>query len=256
MQNSITLYILVISASLYHHFSNVHIVTDQILILQISTRRPDFDGSSIRFSLKYKDIECIVFRNSAFCIQSRKWERKSRWDSPQHYRREIQTERVYRILQIRVFRSWKKRNHRWQYPFRNVELSYMENDRAWRFTKQHVFEDLMFNRSTHDCPRSETSWYTSTHLILLEEDRTCHFSHLNSRRSSTSRKNSWISLQRTWSINLGQEKDQNHHHFEIYCTVVYLNVNHQQIKSSFWRFIFPLVPADSRKLRHRDSWVS
>ena len=77
-QNSITLYILGISASLYRHFSNDHIVIDQVLIVQISTRRSDSDGSSIRYSLKYKDIECIVFRNSAFCIQSRKWERKSR----------------------------------------------------------------------------------------------------------------------------------------------------------------------------------
>ena len=87
-------------------------------------------------------------------------------------------------------------------------------------------------------PRSETSWYTWTQLIHLEEDRTCHFSHLNSRRSSTSRKNSWTPLQRTWSIDLGQEQDQNHHHFEIYCIVVYVKANHQEIKSSFWRFIF------------------
>ena len=79
---------------------------------------------------------------------------------------------------------------------------------------------------------------------------------MNSRQSLTSRKNYWIPLQRSWAIDLGQEQNQNHHHFEIYCIVVYVNINHQEIKSSFWRYIFPLVLADSRKIRHRDSWVS
>ena len=184
IQNSITFYILVISASLYRHFSNVHIVSDQILIVQISTRRPDSDGSLIRFSLKYKEIECIVFRKSAFCIQSRQWERESRWDSPQQYRREIQTERFYRILQIRVFRSWEKRITDDSIHFETLnwvtlkmtEFDVLQNNVFLRLNVQKIytwmssFRNFMIHVDSSHSPRrrSDMSFHSSDLTTIVD----------------------------------------------------------------------------------------